>query len=203
MRILKTKKRKSGFTLIELLLSIAIVAILSTTVVVVARPTTRLGQSRDLQRVLDLGALDTALRLATFNAEFMGTSTIIYLSLPDNSSSTCGSYALTPPIGYTYQCASTANNEKADGTGWIPINFSGISELSFNALPLDPATSASSSLYYSYIPGGDSFELNALLEFGATSPIGVPDPATIDGGDSTQLYEKGTNLRLSPITSRP
>jgi len=47
----------------------------------------------------------------------LGTSTFVYLSLPD-SSPTCSSYTLaTLPTGYSYACTTSTTINNADGTG--------------------------------------------------------------------------------------
>jgi len=47
----------------------------------------------------------------------LGTSTYVYLSLPD-SSPTCSSYTLaTLPTGYSYSCVTSATISNVDGAG--------------------------------------------------------------------------------------
>ena len=52
-----------GFTLIELLIVIAILAILATTVVLVLNPAQILAETRDGQRLNDMGTLQSAISL--------------------------------------------------------------------------------------------------------------------------------------------
>ena len=130
----------------------------------------------------------------------MGTSTVVYVSLPDNSSSTCGSWGLPAlPTGYTYNCVSSANLRNTNGTGWIPVNFNRISSNSpISQLPIDPTNTTSTRLYYTYTPGG-SWELNATVEASKNKLGGSNDLVSKDGGSATSLYEIGTNLSLNPI----
>ena len=90
-----------------------------------------------------------------------GDSTKVYLSLPDTST-TCSSYTLPAlPPGYSYSCQTSANYQKPDGTGWIPIAFlEDDGSPIISSLPIDPVNSP--PYYYSYFPGG-SYELAALL----------------------------------------
>lgn len=192
----RERERDFGFTLIELLIVIAIIGILAAAVVVVLNPAELVKQARDTQRIADIDSLNTALKLADIDGQNLGTSTVIYLSLPDTST-TCASYALATSTGYTYHCSPTSTYQKADGTGWIPVNFAGVASLAMARLPIDPSQNATSSLYYSYIPGG-SWELNALMESSAYGLGGAKDLSSTDGGDAYWLHEKGTNLTLAP-----
>src|SRR3989338_7505949 len=69
---------RKGFTLIELLIVIGILAILATTVVLVLNPAQILAESRDTQRVSDLGAVQSAigLYLATVASPTFGSATL-------------------------------------------------------------------------------------------------------------------------------
>ncbi len=166
------KQSQSGFTLIELLIVIAIAAVLATAVVVILNPAVILKQARDGTRIADLESIATAVKIAKFEGVYLGTSSIAYLSLPDNASSTCGSYSLpTLPSGWSYHCVTEANFTKNDGTGWIPINFAAIGTLAFGNLPVDPVNQATSSLYYVYV-AGDS-EDSAAPELVAPSEGGA------------------------------
>lgn len=188
---------RKSFTLIELLVVLGIVAILSTVVIVALNPAELLKQARDSDRMSDMATLSTA--LGAFAADsagsFMGTSSVVYISIPDNASSTCGSVSGLPslPAGWSYNCVSEANQKKADGTGWIPVNFSAISFGSpLSSLPVDP-TNATSTSYYAYVTGG-SFKVAAT---GLESQKYLAQ-ASADGGLSNAAYERGTDLTLAP-----
>lgn len=191
---------RRGFTLIELLIVIAILGILSAAVVVVLNPAELLKQARDSQRIADLDSLNTALRVAeVWGGISFGTSTIIYTSLPDDASSTCGSYSLpTPPSGYAYRCATTASYKKADGTGWVPVNFAPIETIAIPSLPIDPVNTTTTGSYYTYIPGG-SWHLAVSTESEKYGIGGGGDKSSTDGGSYPELYETGTNLALLPV----
>ncbi len=83
-----------GFTLIELLIVIGILAILATVVILVINPTELIKQARDSNRLSDLGILNKALLIAqTQSISFFGTSSIVYVSISD-STSTCANLGL-------------------------------------------------------------------------------------------------------------
>jgi prepilin-type N-terminal cleavage/methylation domain-containing protein len=185
---------RSAFTLIELLIVIAIVAVLATVVILVLNPIELLRQSRDSNRMSDLATINTA--LAAYDADqssgFMGTSTVVYVSIPD-STSTCANLGLpTLSSGYTYGCSTTANYRKTDGTGWVPVNLNSIS---FGAplatLPIDPVNTTSTSQYYTYITGG-SWKLTAM----SLESQKYTGKASADGGTASDSYEVGNDLTL-------
>jgi len=196
-----TNKNRSSFTLIELLVVLALVAILSVVVVMTLNPAELLKQARDSNRLSDLATINTALNLFSTDVTsgFMGTSTVVYVSLP-STTSTCSNLGLpTLPTGYTYNCVTSQNLRNTDGTGWIPVNFNRISSNSpISQLPIDPTNTTSTRLYYTYTPGG-SWELNATVEASKNKLGGSNDLVSKDGGSATSLYEIGTNLSLNPI----
>jgi len=186
---------RSSFTLIELLVVIAILAILSVTVVLVINPADLIRQSRDSSRMTDLANLKKALSLfdVTNPDDFTGTSSIVYVSIPD-SSGTCVNLGLPElPTGWTYHCVTSSTLAKTDGTGWVPTNLDNIAYGSvISKLPLDPQNSTSSGLYYQYVTGG-SFVVKAQLESDK-----YKDKAANDGGASQTALEMGTDLALAP-----
>jgi prepilin-type N-terminal cleavage/methylation domain-containing protein len=158
---------RRAFTLIELLVVIAIIAILAVVVVLTLNPAQLLAQSRDANRVSDLATLNSAIGLYQTDVPSgnMGTSSVIYTSLPD-ASSTCGTQGLlTLPSGYTYHCASPTTYRTTNGTGWIPLDFQNISSGSpFGSLPTDPTNQSSSGLYYTYTTNGSQYQILAPME---------------------------------------
>ena len=194
-------KRRSSFTLIELLVVLALVAILSVVVILTLNPAELLKQARDSNRLSDLSTINTSLNLFSSDVinGFMGTSTVVYVSIP-STISTCSDLGLpTLPTGYTYNCVTTQNLRNTDGSGWIPVNFQRISSNSpISQLPIDPTNTTTTRLYYTYTPGG-SWELNATVEASKNKLGGSGDLASKDGGSSPSQYEIGNNLNLSPI----
>jgi prepilin-type N-terminal cleavage/methylation domain-containing protein len=188
---------RRGFTLIELLIVIGIVAVLAVVVIITLNPAELLKQARDSNRLSDLDTLNKALSIVeaeVANASF-GTSTTVYVSIPD-SSPTCANLGLPSlPTGYAYGCAPTSTLRNTDGTGWVPVNFGFISSGSpLSALPVDPTNTSSTGRYYIYTPGG-SWELNAILEsqkykYVSAAKQNLPGIVAI-----------GSNLTLSPIAN--
>jgi type II secretory pathway pseudopilin PulG len=195
MRQNNTLKNKDSFTLVELLVVIGILAILTAAVVVILNPAELLKQSRDSKRTTDLANLNNAIKLLlTQNPDVnLGSASTVYLSLADPSS-TCGSYSL-PALssGWKYHCSASADYQKADGSGWMPVSFAAAgAAASLSSLPVDPQNSATGGLYYTYVPGG-SWALTALMESekGAKAAIS-------DGGMMPGVLERGTDLSLTP-----
>jgi hypothetical protein len=164
-------------------------------------PAELLKQARDSNRLSDLATINTALNLFSTDVlgGFMGTSTVVYVSLP-STTSTCSNLGLpTLPSGYTYNCVTQQNLRNTDGTGWIPVNFQRISSNSpISQLPTDPINTTTTRLYYTYTPGG-SWELNATVEASKNKLGGSNDLTSKDGGSAPSQYEIGNNLNLSPI----
>ena len=189
----KLKSNKS-FTLIELLIVIAILSLLMAIVVISINPAEMLKKSRDAKRISSIKNLNNALSIfqATRYTGFMGTSSIVYISIPDSDSS-CSNLGLpTLPDGYTYACATSANYRKTDGTGWIPVNFDSLDIGSpISSLPIDPTNTTSTGLYFTYVAGG-SWELTSGFE-----SVSYNEQAVNDGGTDPLAFEFGTNLTLS------
>jgi len=184
--------RKQAFTLLELLIVIGILATLATVVILVLNPTEFLKQSRDAKRLSEIKVIDDAIRLYAFNSNtlYYGTSSVVYLSLPD-SNSECSSYTADLPSlsgGWSYACKPESEYRKTDGTGWIPVNFNFTQAgPPLAILPVDPVNN--SSYYYAYIPG--SWSLTIKIESAKYLPI-----AQNDGGYDSVRFELGSDLAL-------
>ena len=189
-------KERHSFTLIELLVVLAIVAILSVVVILTLNPSELLKQARDSNRLSDLSTLNTALSAysADVNGGFMGTSSVVYVSIPDTTS-TCSNLGLpTLPSGWAYNCVTTTSTKLSDGRGWIPVNFSNISFGSpLSSLPVDPTNTTSSGNYYTYVSGG-SFQLSSKLESQKYFPEAVKTNDYDPG-----LYLTGNNTSIAPF----
>ncbi len=170
-----------AFTLIELLIVIAIIAILGSATVLVLNPVEIIKQGRDGTRITDVENIQKSLNLTLFNNPSLVDSllsTNIYLSLPS------GSCPLSPPTGYTYVCnATSANINKTDGTGWIPLTLQNMA-----SLPTDP----NSNFYYAFIanPTTKTFTVTALLESEKQTKLS----AAKDGGTDPGRFEKGDTV---------
>jgi len=188
---------KKGFTLLELLIVIGILAILSTTMIIVINPAEMLKKARDSQRIADLSTLKTAISYYITDAA-------------------------VPSIGATTQCfssnvtgctclnltASTSTTQVIDGTGWIPIVFTGVTGGSPIAnLPQDPNASTltgNPSRYYVYLTSStttNTFTLVANMESIYYSNGGTGNVESTDGGNIDTLYEVGTTQILTATSN--
>ena len=189
-------KTKKGFTLLELLIVIGILAILSTTIIIVINPAQLLKRARDSQRISDLNTMKTA--IAYYITEETGTLNIgniytanTYADLVDVN---CGASAPAPAVTFT-----------TGGSGWIPIDFDGLSGGSpIGSLPHDPnitAIAATPGRYYVYMVGNTTnftFKLVANMESTMYGSGGTAE--TDDGGTDATLYEVGTSM-TTPIAT--
>ena len=227
------KDTVKGFTLIALLVVIAIVAVLSVVVVLALNPAELLRQARDSNRISDLATLKSSLQFyltdVSGSASFgIGNGTFCYVDLTSVvgfAATTCdpdvlGALPARFVAGTT--TASPAAQRDTDGSGWIPVDLTLISSGSpLSALPIDPAPSQASGLFYAYRAGTSvgaactagvgvtgtgstctSFEVNARMESGKYRSGGAGDVETTDGGNSNAaspngLYEVGTAPGLS------
>lgn len=147
----------SGFTIFELVLVVAIFMIVTSAVVFIINPGKVFKRSRDAIRASDVSGLNKAISLHQLDNPGItpGKPKTVYLSIPDPAATTtagtnCGNFGLPPPdpADWTYHCPHPATFRSAEGSGWIPIDFSAISAgQPFAALPVDPANTASTSYY--------------------------------------------------------
>lgn len=177
-----------GFTLIELSIVFSITAILIIAIYNVFNPIEFTAQSKDSIRISDVKNIYEYTSAAQEQGLNIGASNIIYISIPDDISSSCSSLGLpTPPAGYTYRCSSTENFRKINGSGWLPVNFSVFNGgTPFAVLPIDPINSTSSGFFYAYTPNGAVSARLASKKFLSTT-------AKDDGGIDPNKYEIGKN----------
>lgn len=194
--------KKVGFTTVELLVTVTIMAVLAILVIVAINPVDLLKQGRDSNRVAALNSINGALRFLTENepGTFIGTSSVVYVSIPDTSS-TCANLGLpTLPSGWTYNCVLTASSTRVDGTGWIPVDFQAISAGSpISQLPIDSKNSTSTRNYFTYVASGNSWAM-AFSPEAEKNKLGGTNNLTIkDGGQKASLFELGKDLSLLPL----
>ncbi len=190
-------KKKKGFTLIELLIVIGILVVLATVVVLILNPAQIFKEARDAKRVNDLTSLNNAIRVAaSLNLDEDVAEDIVYISLPDDNPA-CGSYVLPNIAPLTYQCVPEADLRSINGTGWVPIDFTGLSTagVSLPVLPIDPINTADSGFYYTYQKG--SYKITGIFESQK-----YQDLAFQDGGIDDDVYEIGSDVLLGPSLSR-
>jgi prepilin-type N-terminal cleavage/methylation domain-containing protein len=187
---------KKGFTLIELLVVIAVIAILAVLVILTLNPAQLLAQSRDSSRLSDMATLTSALNLyvedqGVASSFSFGNPSTTYISMPDPSAtSTAGDQCqgLGMSTSTVWHCASSSTYRNANGTGWIPVNFSNITSGSpVGNLPVDPTNQTSTNLFYSYGTNGPNFEISANPE--------SQKYITLTASNTT-MFKAGSNLAL-------
>lgn len=187
--------------MVELLIVMATVAALAVIVILVLNPSQLLKQARDSTRLADLAALNKAIGISqtSLSSSGSGSTTTLYLSLAD-ASSTCGSYALPALMqGRTYHCVPADSSTRVDGMGWIPLSFlTDSSVTAIHKLPVDPVNSASGDLYYRFMTGGTSWKVSARLESAKMASAAISD-----GGTDASLMELGSNLALIATQTGP
>jgi prepilin-type N-terminal cleavage/methylation domain-containing protein len=115
------QKSKNSFTLVELMIVLAILSTLSGIILFTVKPGVILDEFNDQKRLTEIKAISKSidyLNTVAMGNLNLGTATTIYLSLPDNTSTTCSSYALaTLPTGYSYACKNSTDYRKNDSNG--------------------------------------------------------------------------------------
>ena len=184
-------KTKKGFTLLELLIVIGILAILSTTVVLVINPAQLLKKARDSQRISDLSTLKTAIAyyITETASPSIGEAAKSYSDVAGN---------------LCFGTISSATSTTVGSGGWIPIPFDEMAGGSpIGSLPRDPNQSTvTGDYYYSYGANADfTFKLVANMESTYYSAAGTTGVEDTDGGTEVTLYEVGTDMSRTIIVA--
>ncbi len=185
---------KKGFTLLELLIVIGILAILSTTMVLVINPAEMLRRARDSQRISDLNTIKSALAFYLTEA-----------ASPDLDGTTPTGWFIYQHPGITVagtDCGgqntkTLISSQAINGSGWIPVNLSGLTGGSpISGYPVDP-NPASNKRYYIYLPDQNTltFELLANME-----SVTYSAQEATDGGLLNDVYEVGTKMIANATT---
>jgi len=183
-----------GFTLLELLIVIGVLAVLATATILVLNPVEILRQSRDSTRISDLASLKNAISIYVTGVDSPDL---------DGGTSDCTSLCYVNASGVSSNCGSrhgsktttTDTTRETDASGWLPIDFEDIPGGSpIPTLPIDPTNNA--TLFYSYACDNTNktFELNATFE--STKYTSTEDYDGTDGGDTSGVYETGTDPGL-------
>ena len=192
---------KKGFTLLELLIVMAILAILASILLVVVKPQQIFAKARDTQRKTDLANISKAIDIysvETPTGADLGECLVSSATSTLYTSATGGSTNVADlPAGSGFSALVNSTAQTVDGTGWIPVNFSGVASLNLANLPVDPQNGNHTDVngkYYSYgCKSNTSYEINARLET-------LTDGAN-DGGNNTAVYEVGTDKTILPATT--
>ena len=206
-----------GFTLLELIIVIAILAILAVIITLALNPAELLARSRDAQRLSDSRTLSTALQLYTAegsNPDLDGSilnncengvspNASIFISgdgqAGNDITDTTFSGRGTPDV-----LVANQDNMSINGSGWIPVDFA-TAHSGLANLPLDPRFSVANladvtedDFLYLYGCGEKPlvFELNTNMESDKFSNGGSEDKESKDGGNTSNLYEIGTDLSV-------
>lgn len=199
---------RSAFTLAEVLISVGVIAFVAVAVLVVLNPVEIMRTSRDSRRVSELNTLSKTAYLYESDVQgSIGASSTVYVSIPDpqaatSAGSNCQSLGLPAlPNGWSYHCAGPDYYRNIDGTGWVPIDFTGLSAgRPFEKLPVDPANSTSSSLYFTYATNGHlNYEFTSAMESKKYGLGGPEDIVSRDGGKYQDLFEIGQDVNLAPV----
>jgi len=192
------KSMSKGFTLLELLIVIAILAILTTVVVLVLNPAEYLAQARDSQRLSDISTLNSAvsLYLSSISAISWGSGCLTFPSTyctasstyaTPNNSSTCTSVSSSTAVG----------NGAGGGYGWLPLDFKSLSAGSPIAKePIDPTNSATLKYSYNCNSTANTYEIDARMESAKYKNGGGSNVESTDGGNASTTYEMGTDLTI-------
>ncbi|MCX6788284.1 MAG: prepilin-type N-terminal cleavage/methylation domain-containing protein [Candidatus Jorgensenbacteria bacterium] len=201
LKYMHSNSRRRAFSLVELLIIVLIMSVLTVTVLSVLKPAELIKEARDSTRLSDLANINSALGVFSVSTRgvFLGNQNIVYVSIPD-STSTCANLGLpTLPTGWDYSCSLESKYRNVDGTGWIPANFSSAPAGSpFASLPIDPVNTVSGS-FYTYSFSGGKWTLATAMEGKRNRLGGETDKTSTDSGVNVSLYEVGSSISLIPI----
>ena len=114
-------KKQNTFTLVELMIVLAILALLAGIIIFVIKPSNIFDNINDTKRVSDLNNISKSinyLNTIQLGNLVLGSATTVYVSLPDNTSTSCTSYPLLSlPTGYIYACKNSTDYRKNDSNG--------------------------------------------------------------------------------------
>jgi len=187
---------KNNEKILKILIVIGIIAILVSVCMQYLKPLVAelLVQKKDQIRIRDISLINSAInKLQKINPYFfLGEPNKVYISIP-SSQLNCESLELPSlPDAWEYRCKPETKYKKIDGNGWIPVDFTKLSDnSSFKLLPIDPVNSANGLSYYTYITG-EGWALTSLLG----SNKFIKQSAFNDEGTNPARFEIGSNLQL-------
>ena len=163
---------KRGFTIVEVLVVVGILIVLVVVALFFLNPSQLASQGRDSNRLSDLTLLNESISLyhEAKPGGSLGTSGIIYISIPDLAATStagtdCSSLGLPALSSGTYHCAASSTYRLTNGTGWLPMNMTGLAITSpISELPIDPKNTTSTGQCYAYETDGTYWEVSASPE---------------------------------------
>lgn len=200
---------KQGFTLIEILITLSAIVTLIGLLIYFVKPMELFKRHRDFQRINDLKNLELAIDTYLLNSPqpdldgfYFSTGydefqPAIYISLPRTLFMATSIVDETGKEWKIIQNASDTNFlRRADGLGWLPINFTELKYPPINYLPVDPLNNLNFFYSYAFSRSSQGFELNARFEANIYNFGGSHDKASTDGGSDNEIYEAGINKCL-------
>lgn len=157
---------QKGITIVELIVTFTIGILIFSGAVVIFKPWEMFERGRDNKRLSDVSTLERMISEYKIDTEdYPGAENVTY-------------YSNSLPSGSVGPLFDSVN-------GWIGpgFNFSNYSV----KLPIDPTNTG--SLRYTYLRSGETFEINAVLEYNTELMVS-------DGGDDNSFYEVGNDLTL-------
>ena len=191
--MINTSSSARGFTLIELLIVIGILGILAAAVVIVLNPGELLAQSRDAQRLQDLGTINSALAFYASTATTITIGETASHSQATTTNDTCQGVSTAGLASTTYR--------DVDGTGWVGVNFNELSTVGgspLSVLPVDPTNNTTYFYCYDGVDSAVTWELSTTLE--STKYGTTLDLDGVDGGNSATFYEIGNDPGLDIVS---
>ncbi len=182
---------RKGFTLIELLIVIAILAVVSTVVMLVLNPLELLARARDSQRISDLANVKKSV------ARYLTTS--VSPTLPSMNQ---GYATVSTTCGFASSSTCTVVTSTAvTGLGWVPIDLTqSAGGAGMSSLPRDPTNSV--SYQYAFLTNKARVTFKILGRLESTK---YKDTMKNDGGiknncttylENQCWYELGTDMSL-------
>jgi hypothetical protein len=164
----------------------------------------RANEKLDRSRVADMDALSQyAGKLTGSNPGVtLGTPKTVYLSLV-SSHADCSDLSLPAlPTGWSYHCSDSSRVANADGTGWVPFDFSANAAFAgtVQKLPVDSVNDPSSFAYYAFVTDKVFSGGVTTTQWVFSAPLLTSKYRALvaeeKSGTDPFRYEVGNNLRL-------